>query len=298
MKYATPGGFRNALEQRLQTTAQQTGVPLIRLRKLVVFDRLMARLLIAAPNRWVVKGAAALLFRLGPQSRTTKDLDLGRQDNEEAATSDFLAAQSLDLGDHFTFTIERTRRLDALLEGVAVRYHVIAELAGRVFERVTVDVGFGDALVIDTDLVRGPDLLHFADIPPVEVPALPLEQHVAEKIHAYTRSYVGGRSSTRVKDLIDLAMMGSLFSFQAGRLKHALDATFASRTMHPLPFVLPAPPSEWRVAYRRMALDADLDADMASGYKQAAAFLNPILQGVIADEAEWNPQRHSWRQGE
>jgi hypothetical protein len=207
VKYATSSAFRAALEQRLLTTAQQTGVPLVRLRKLVVFDRLMARLMVAAPNRWVIKGAAALLFRVGATFRTTKDLDLGRQDNEEAATADFLTAQSVDLGDYFTFVIERTRKLDAALEGAAVRYHVIAELAGRPFEDATVDVGFGDPPVTDPELVRGPDLLSFADIPPAEVLALPLEQHVAEKVHAYTRSYGDGRPSTRVKDLIDLVMM-------------------------------------------------------------------------------------------
>ncbi len=129
----------------------------MRLRKLVVFDRLMARLVVVAPNRWVVKGAA-LLFRLGARSRTTKNLDLGRQDNEEAATADFLAAQSLDLGDYFTFVIERTGKLDAMLEGVTVRYHVVAELGGRVFEDVTVDVGFEDRVVADPELVRGPNL--------------------------------------------------------------------------------------------------------------------------------------------
>lgn len=40
----------------------------------------------------------------------------------------------------------------------------------------------------------------------VEVPALPIEQHIAEKVHAYTRRYGRGNSSTRVKDLIDLAV--------------------------------------------------------------------------------------------
>jgi hypothetical protein len=294
MKYATPGAFRRALEQRLLTMARETDVPLMRLRKLVVFDRLMARLVVVAPNRWVVKGAAALLFRLGARSRTTKDLDLGRQDNEEAATADFLAAQSLDLGDYFTFVIERTRRLDAMLEGVAVRYHVVAELGGRVFEDVTVDVGFGDPVVADPELVRGPDLLSFADIPPAEVPALPLEQHVAEKVHAYTRTYVGGRPSTRVKDLLDLAMMGSLFSFRAGRLRRALEATFGARDTHTLPSVLPAPPLQWRVAYRRMAAEVGLDPDMSVGHEQAAAFLNPILQRTPHDHAQWDPMRHTW----
>lgn len=55
MRYATAGAFRAALEQRLLTLAQQTGVPLVRLRKLVVFDRLMARLMAVAPNRWILK---------------------------------------------------------------------------------------------------------------------------------------------------------------------------------------------------------------------------------------------------
>jgi hypothetical protein len=294
MKYASPGAFRRALEQRLLTMARETDVPLMRLRKLVVFDRLMARLVVVAPNRWVVKGAAALLFRLGARSRTTKDLDLGRQDNEEAATADFLAAQSLDLGDYFTFAIERTKKLDAMLEGVAVRYHVVAELAGRVFEEVTLDVGFGDPLVADADLVRGPELLSFADIPSAEVPALPLEQHVAEKVHAYTRTYVGARPSTRVKDLIDLAMMGSLFSFRAGRLRRALEATFGARDTHTLPSVLPAPPLQWRVAYRRMAAEVGLDPDMSVGHEQAAAFLNPILAGTTPSDARWDPVQRTW----
>ena len=81
MKYATAGAFRTALEERL---SQQTDVPLILLRKLVVFDRLMARLMVVAPNRWVLKGAVAIHFHMGtPQFRTTQDLDIGRQDSED-----------------------------------------------------------------------------------------------------------------------------------------------------------------------------------------------------------------------
>jgi hypothetical protein len=294
MKYATPGAFRAALEQRLLTTARETGVPLVRLRKLVVFDRLMARLMVAAPNRWVVKGAAALLFRVGAGFRTTKDIDLARQDDEEAATADFLAAQSVDLGDYFTFVIERTKKLDKLLEGVAVRYHVVAELAGRSFEEVTVDVGFGDPLVADPELVRGPELLRFADIPPAEVPALPLEQHVAEKVHAYTRSYSGGSPSTRVKDLIDLVIMSSLFSFQAGRVSRALQLVFSARGTHALPASLPPPPPRWRAAYRKMAAEVGLDDDVRVGYERARAFLDPILSGSVPDDTLWNPAQHTW----
>lgn len=73
MRYVTPGAFRTALERRLRDAARQTDVPLVRLRKLVVFERLLARLLLVAPDRWLLKGALALDLRLGARSRTTRD---------------------------------------------------------------------------------------------------------------------------------------------------------------------------------------------------------------------------------
>jgi hypothetical protein len=223
-------------------------------------------------------------------------LDLGRQDTEEAATTDFLAAQAIDLGDHFTFTIERTRLLNPALEGAAVRYHATAGLAGRVFEDITVDVGFGDPAVTDPEMVRGSDLLEFADIPPIEVPALPLELHVAEKVHAYTRSYAGGHPSTRVKDLVDLVAMSSRFAFQAGRVRRALEVTFSSRGTHLLPSAFPSPPPQWRIPYRRMAAEVGLDPDVSAGYQQAEAFLDPVLAGAIPGDARWNPTQHGWQE--
>lgn len=93
MRYASAGAFRTALERRLLTLAQQIGVPLVRLRKLVAFDRLLARLMAVAPDRWVLKGAVALHFRVGLRFRSTMDLDLGRHDDEQAANAADRAAR-------------------------------------------------------------------------------------------------------------------------------------------------------------------------------------------------------------
>jgi len=294
MRYGSAGAFRTALERRLLTQAEQTGVPLVRLRKLVAFDRLIARLMAVAPERWLLKGAVALHFRVGPRFRSTMDLDLGRHDDEQAATADLLLAQSVDLGDYFRFAIQRTSKLDALVEGAAVRYHVTAELDRRPFEYVTVDVGFGDPPLLEPEVLRGPDLLGFADIPPAEVPTLPLEQHVAEKVHAYTRAYAGGRASTRVKDLVDLAAIPSLFPFEAGRLRSALQATFGARGRHALPPTLPPPPSRWSLPYSRMAAELSLDPALSAGYELARAFLDPILAGSLPDHSRWDPARRAW----
>ncbi|HEV8632719.1 MAG TPA: nucleotidyl transferase AbiEii/AbiGii toxin family protein, partial [Chloroflexota bacterium] len=65
MRYATAAAFRTALEQRLLASSRQRDGPLALLRKLVAFERLLARLLVVAPDRWVLKGAVALHFRLG-----------------------------------------------------------------------------------------------------------------------------------------------------------------------------------------------------------------------------------------
>ena len=74
------------------------------------------------------------------------------------------------------------------LEGAAVRYRVRAELAGRPFETVTLDVGFSPPGAFTPDTLTTSDLLTFAGIEPLAVPVLPIAQHVAEKVHAYTRS--------------------------------------------------------------------------------------------------------------
>jgi len=296
MKYATPGAFRTALEQRLLTTAREADLPVIRLRKLVVFERLLARLLIVAPDRWLLKGALALDLRLGGRSRTTKDMDLACYNDDEAAVTDLLAAQAVDLGDYFTFAIERTGRLDAALEGAAVRYHVAAALDGRPFEEVIVDIGFADSLTTVPETLQGPDLLRFAAIEPIAVPAVPIAQHVAEKVHAYTRMYAGDRRSSRVKDLIDLVLIRSAIAFEADRIQGALHATFAQRGTHPLPAALPLPPADWGPAYRRLAREVGIDPDVRSGFAVTATFLDPILAGTVSDRARWEPLHGAWEE--
>ncbi len=151
MKYQTPDRFRTALDDRLRARAQDRRLPVARLRKEVVFDRLLARLLVVAPDRWILKGGLALDYRLGDRARTTKDMDVGRQDTVEASTRDLMAAARVDGGDYLVYTVEATSALGALEEGAAVRYRVHADLAGRLFERAVIDVGFDAPFVQPTE---------------------------------------------------------------------------------------------------------------------------------------------------
>ena len=62
--------FRRALETWLLTLSRDSGVSLVRPRKSVAFDRLVARLFTVAPDRWVLKGGLALDYRLGTKARS------------------------------------------------------------------------------------------------------------------------------------------------------------------------------------------------------------------------------------
>lgn len=290
MRYQSAARFRQALEQRLGDRTRATGASLVRLRKTVVFERLLARLAVAAPGRWALKGGLALDFRLKDRSRATKDMDLVRHDDEEAAVGDLIEAASSDLGDFFAFSVEGRARLGEDEAG-AVRCRIRAELGGRLFENVAVDIGFFDPLGWAPDLVRGSDLLQFAGIDPVEVPVIPLEQQVAEKVHAYTRSY-RGQPSSRARDLVDLVLIKRLATLDGERLGAALRGTFEGRRQHAMPGSLPPPPAGWSVAYRKLATEVGLDTELAAGHHEAAALLDPILGGL--DSRRWEAAKGRW----
>lgn len=59
MRYGDPESFRAALESRLGQ-ASDGDQDLARRRRMVAFDRLLARLAVADQGAWILKGGAAL----------------------------------------------------------------------------------------------------------------------------------------------------------------------------------------------------------------------------------------------
>ncbi len=286
MKYATDHAFRTALEARIKQ-GQTGSAGVSRLRKRIVFERLLARLVVEAPGEWVLKGGFALELRLGSVARSTKDADFEWRLAEEDAVEMLLDAAALDLGDRFTFALERADE-ETDLPGGGQRWRVTATLAGRIFERAVIDVAFAVAPVHAPDEIATSSLLEFAGIDGVEVPTLGIEQHLAEKLHAYTREYAGGRRSTRVKDLVDVVVIANTSAVDAARLAEAITAIFDRRAEHTVPAALPEPPAEWTAPWRRLARDVPATADITEGHGIAVALFDPILACTVATGA-WRP---------
>jgi predicted nucleotidyltransferase component of viral defense system len=294
MKYADAASFRRALEQRIKNQSSLTGLAITRLRKQVALDQLLRRFAASDSDSWVLKGAVALDYRFGTAARFTNDLDMFWKGPPESVGERIRFAQKVETSDYFTVVFELTSRLDDTEDFSASRYRAQIYLGNRRFETVTIDIGFDGELADVPDSVAGPALLEFAEIRQTEVLALPLAQHVAEKVHAYSRIYADSRPSSRVKDLVDLVIICSQAGFQAHELRRAIRLTFEHRRIHEVPAVLHPPPEQWRQGYARIAEGVGLSTDLHDGHALAAAFLNPILSGNIPDGATWNPATRSW----
>jgi len=258
-RYATATAFRIALEARLKSLAQAEGIDLQRMRRQVSFDRLLARLFSEPNTPWLLKGGYAMELRLR-SARTTKDIDLslpGEVEEKGDVLERLQDRAATDMGDYFTFAIGLPQMdLEGAPEGGS-RYPVTASLAGRVFTKFHLDVGIGDAIVRPTEIVRGRDWLEFAGIPSVACIAISREQQFAEKLHAYTRPRE--RPNSRVKDLVDMALLVKMGMLESPKLKEAIQMTFEQRGTHAIPIVFPDPPESWQQPYAQLAVECGLE---------------------------------------
>lgn len=239
----------------------------------------------------MLKGGFALDLRLAARARSTRDVDIEWRAAEDELADTLLDAADHDAADFFVLSIERTGTPPDRLGG-AHRFRVSASLAGRPFETFVLDVGLRADGSARVETLRTVDLLDFAEIEPVGVPAVPLELQIAEKLHAYNQTYEGGRARTRVKDLVDLTLIAELSSLDAARLRWEIESVFERRKAQ-APRSLPSPPPGWALPFGRLAEEVGISADLAAGHRKAAAMLDPVLGGEVTD-GEWTPAERAW----
>lgn len=115
LPYTTAAAFRTALKARVTAIAKQDPRYTVNeLQRQFTYDRILSRCFSGEDGqRWVLKGAGALLARL-PDARHSKDIDLYYAElaaGPEEATAALLAAADRDIGDHFRFEATKTTQL-------------------------------------------------------------------------------------------------------------------------------------------------------------------------------------------
>jgi hypothetical protein len=280
--YATAGAFRRALEERLKRASLTDQIDPNRLRRQVSFDRLLARLFREEPAPWVLKGGYALELRF-KSARSTVDIDLTVQRVETTAASGdtnqviramLQSAADISLGDWFEFTVgPASMDLTAAPYGGA-RYPVEARMDERTFARFHVDAGVGDVVMRPLETIVCRDWLGFAGIESSRVLMIAREQQFAEKIHAYTLPR--NAANSRVKDLVDLALLIGSGQLDKRRILEALRLTFERRKTHDLASLVP-PPADWQIPFQALAEECGLPTDVAAVFARAQEFVEEVL---------------------
>lgn len=180
------------------------------LQRQFAYDRILSRCFSAEDGeRWVLKGAGALLARLSI-ARHSKDVDLYYADLSaapEEATAALVAAADRDIGDHFRFEVTKTTDLQETAKGR--RVHLSAYLGG-LYATFHVDVVVGTPMSGQPDTVPPLTPLRIDGLARPDYRAFPLSDHCSDKLCAVieTHEQTGDtRVSSRVKDLVDLALI-------------------------------------------------------------------------------------------
>lgn len=214
-------------------------------------------------------------LRLCDAARTTRDIDLSFPEilQKKQIIPLLQKATARNLGDFFVFEFkEPTLELETPPYGGAP-YPVSSWIDNRPFTKFHLDIGVGDVVILPTEIIEGKDWLGFAGIPPVNVIATSREQQFAEKLHAYT---MPREDNSRVKDIVDMALLLRMETLNRGKLQEAIQRTFRVRNTHALPTILANPPAFWNEPYQKLVNEIQLPWTLAECINELRIFLDSI----------------------
>lgn len=293
MNFDDASAFRSALDEVVDDRAAGDRVRAIEFRRMVAFERVLARLLAIAPNRWALSGDLALDLRLERPVRCPWRLELEWWVESMAGFNDaFFELGKRDVGDFFEFDVELSGQ-SMMGMSASGSFTAHARLAGSSFESVLLngDLRFG---ALPTETIRTEGLLDFAGVEPIEVPVVPIELQLAESAFHYLSMF---DSEMDVEDsgaacLLDIAMIARRGGLDPSLLSGALAAIFKQHYAE-APARLRRPPARWAAAFDRLAAEAGAPPGLSAGHMAAAAALDPALADLAGDGVR-SGDRREW----
>jgi predicted nucleotidyltransferase len=278
-KYKTSQNFRTAIQEKLKLISRNEGIDISRLYRQVGYTHFLARLFKDKTVPWVLKGGHALELRL-QESRATKDIDLALKETNflrgsasekiDAIKEALIERSRIDLGDYFEFLITGPKmELDAAPYGGA-RFQIEALIDGKRFTIFDLDIGIGDVWIEPHDELELKNYLDFAGFETPKIGVINIEQHFAEKVHAYTLPRQSENS--RVKDLVDLYLIVKNEKLNPELLKQCLRDTFSRRDTHDFSAELKAPPLSWEKPFKNF----ELGIKMEDCFKLVVSFVKSL----------------------
>lgn len=267
------------LEKTLARVAREQGLDQERLRRWVSFLSLCGVLEHAVEtgviDTYYLKGGVAMELRFARAARTTKDFDLGLQDNRAERIRRLEEVLKLGLGD-FTFRLKPEMHQMELAD--TVRVEVAVHYGTRAWQTVDIDLGPGEAR--DVDLVE-PAITGIAEmgLPMAShVRCLGINEQVAQKLHACT----GPHREDRARDVLDILLVDMLGQLDHLQTRVAAERIFLERATHAFPPIASLP-EEWRRELENLAHELGYPASNAEEIEAKFALLIQAIATASAD---------------
>lgn len=264
-------------------------------------ERLLYRISISNYNsKFVLKGANLFYVWTGERARMTKDIDLlgnlipDNNDLREIMRDICSVADSSK--DGLTFDLNNISiseiRENQIYGGL--RVNIVCSLHSAII-RIQVDVGFGDSIYPNFEMIEYPSILE------MEKPHLQSYSKytvVAEKFDAMIQL---GIANSRMKDFFDIWYMTGLFDFKGQVLQKAIKRTFARRGTK-MPVSIPLcfsdifkidsqKNTQWKAFVKKSDMKIAVP-DFETVVDSISEFIMPVVYSDIKSE-EFNKNWHS-----
>ena len=288
---------------RLLNRSRSTGENYNLLLSRYVIERLLFRLSVSPhAGSFVLKGALLFALWYDTPHRPTKDADLlgFGADDADTLRATFTSVCAIDADDGVRYDIDSMRiapiREDNVYGGLRM---TLTAFVGSARLPVQVDIGFGDAVTPDPELVTYPPLLD--GMGAAQLRAYPIYTVIAEKFHAMVEL---GINNSRMKDFFDLAVIARTSELDGSTLVDALRSTFGRRGT---PMPESSPPAltqqfasdpvkgkQWRAFVTKSGLQVESLEDVVGAID---ALLRPPIDAAVCGmsfKSKWSPKLCSW----
>jgi hypothetical protein len=181
-------------------------------------------------------------------------------------------------------------------EAKGARVHVNARLGPTSFASFHIDVVVGTAMTGTPDIVAPLTPLDIEGLGRPHYRVFPVADHLADKLCAIIGTYAPGgqpASSSRVKDLVDIAIIATTMTFGSKALHIAVVTNAALRRLElPERFAVPHPVG-WAARYPRVAAEAPGPvSDYDTAMSLASRIFDPVLDATAT--GAWDPSTQMW----
>jgi predicted nucleotidyltransferase component of viral defense system len=286
-----------SVRQKLLNLARNDKRPFGELLQYYVMERFLYRLSKSVyTDHFILKGALMLRAWDSPEFRPTMDIDmLVRSSNEEAnIKAQILEIMKLEVqtdGISFDPGSIRTEPITENAGYVGIRVRFIGSL-GSARVSVQIDIGFGDVIFPQPELVELPTLLEY---PAPRLFGYSRESTIAEKFEAMVKL---GLLNSRMKDFYDIWLLSRQFNFDGAILAESIRLTFKQRGTELITEIdafsesfIDQKQSYWISFYKRLNQD-HVPASFREVVKEVESFLAPIVSSILKEtktNVTWKP---------